>query len=61
MVLWGKKGYCPACVVNISIGLKKDFHPNQHPVIAQYDVWIDTLAESHDPILAGEAFWQAGK
>ncbi len=40
---------------------KKDFHPNQHPVIEQYDVWIDTLAESHDPILAGEAFWQAGK
>ena len=38
---------------------KKDFHPNQHPVIHQYHVWIDTLEQTHDPIAAGEAFWQA--
>lgn len=38
---------------------KKDFHPNQHPVIRQYQTWIDTLAETNDPIQAGEAFWQA--
>ena len=39
----------------------KDFHPNQHPVIAQYDVWVKTLEETGDPIAAGEAFWQAAK
>lgn len=39
---------------------KPNFHPSQHPVIAQYDVWVNTLAETNDPILAGEAFWQAG-
>jgi len=39
----------------------KDFHPNQHPIIAQYDVWVKTLAETGDPIAAGEAFWQAAK
>ncbi len=40
---------------------KKDFHPSQHPVIAQYDVWINTLNETGDPIQTGEAFWQAAK
>ncbi len=38
---------------------KADFHPSQHPVIHQYQVWVDTLAETDDPIAAGEAFWQA--
>ena len=40
---------------------KKDFHPSQHPIIAQYDVWVKTLAETNDPIQAGEAFWQAAR
>lgn len=35
------------------------FHPNQHAVIQQYQTWLDTLAETQDPILAGQAFWQA--
>ncbi|MBU3847788.1 MAG: metal-dependent hydrolase [Candidatus Acinetobacter avistercoris] len=39
---------------------KKDFHPSQHPIIRQYQTWIDHLEETGDPILAGEAFWQAG-
>ena len=38
-----------------------NFHPSQHPVIAQYDVWVKTLEETGDPIAAGEAFWQAAK
>lgn len=40
---------------------KKDFHPSQHPIIAQYDVWVKTLADTNDPFQAGEAFWQAAK
>lgn len=36
---------------------KADFHPRQHPVIAQYDIWVDVLAQTNDPIQAGEAFW----
>ena len=36
---------------------KPNFHPSQHPIIAQYDVWIETLATTQDPIQAGEAFW----
>ena len=40
---------------------KKDFHPSQHPIISQYEIWIKTLEETGDPIQAGEAFWQAAK
>lgn len=39
---------------------KPDFHPSQHPIIRQYQTWVDTLAQTGDPILAGDAFWQAG-
>lgn len=39
---------------------KPDFHPSQHPIIRQYQTWVDTLEKTGDPILAGEAFWQAG-
>ena len=39
---------------------KPDFHPSQHPIIRQYQTWVDTLEETGDPILAGEAFWKAG-
>ncbi|SPL71606.1 metal-dependent hydrolase [Acinetobacter stercoris] len=38
---------------------KADFHPSQHAVIQQYPTWVETLAKTGDPILAGEAFWQA--
>lgn len=38
---------------------KPDFHPNQHPIIRQYPVWVETMETTNDPIVAGEAFWQA--
>lgn len=40
---------------------KPNFHPSQHPIIQQYDVWVDTLESTNDPIAAGEAFWQAAR
>lgn len=40
---------------------KPDFHPSQHPLIAQYEVWVQALQENGDPIQAGEAFWQAAR
>ncbi|MDK1685049.1 metal-dependent hydrolase [Acinetobacter terrestris] len=40
---------------------KPEFHPSQHPIIAQYDIWIEKLAETGDPIQAGEAFWAYGR
>lgn len=58
---FGKNGTLTRMSQQYRNWFKKDFHPSQHPVIAQYDVWINTLAETNDPIQAGEAFWQAAK
>jgi predicted metal-dependent hydrolase len=40
---------------------RPDFHPWQTPAVAQYQVWLETCAQTGDPITAGEAFHQAGK
>ena len=57
---FGRNGILTVKRAQYSDWFKHDFHPNQHPIIRQYDVWIDTLAKTNDPIAAGEAFWQAG-
>ena len=59
--LFGRNGTLTRMGPQYRDWFKKDFHPSQHPVIAQYDVWVKTLAETNDPIQAGEAFWQAAK
>lgn len=59
--LFGKQGKLRKMQSQYRDWFKPDFHPSQHPIIAQYDVWLDTLAQTGDPIQSGEAFWQAGK
>ena len=59
--LFGKKGVLKRMATPYMDWFKQDFHPSQHPIIAQYPVWINTLAQTNDPIAAGEAFWQAAK
>ena len=59
--LFGKRGKLSKMQSQYRDWFKLDFHPSQHPIIAQYDVWLETLAQTGDPIQAGEAFWQAGK
>ena len=59
--LFGKQGKLRKMQSQYRDWFKPDLHPSQHPIIAQYDVWLDTLAQTGDPIQAGEAFWQAGK
>lgn len=59
--LFGKKGVLRRMSGQYSDWFKKDFHPSQHPIIAQYPTWIDTLEKTSDPIAAGEAFWQAAQ
>lgn len=59
--LFGKQGKLRKMQSQYRDWFKPDFHPSQHPIIAQYDVWLETLAQTCDPIQAGEAFWQAGK
>ncbi len=56
----GRKGILTAMKKEYLDWYKSDFHPSQHPVIHQYDVWVKTYEETGDPILAGQAFWEAG-
>lgn len=58
---FGRQGILPKMNRPFMSWFKRDFHPSQHPVIAQYDVWIEILEKTNDPIQAGEAFWQAGR
>jgi predicted metal-dependent hydrolase len=59
--LFGKNGILSPMKQAYRDWFKKDFHPSQHAVVAQYPVWLKTLAETGDPIQAGQAFWEAGK
>lgn len=54
----GKKGKLSKMKSEYLDWFKADFHPSQHPIITQYDVWIENLAKTQDPIQAGDAFWQ---
>ena len=57
----GRKGKLTAMRSAYMDWFKADFHPSQHPIIANYDVWVKTLAETQDPIQAGDALWQAAQ
>lgn len=57
--LLGSKGILSAKKAEYLDWYKADFHPNQHPVIAQYSVWVDALKHSQDPIFAGDALWNS--
>lgn len=59
--LFGARGILAPMGKPILKWYKKGFHPNDLPVIAQYQVWLDTYARTQDPIAAGEAFWAAGR
>lgn len=58
--LLGQKGILTLKKQDYLDWFKPNFHPSQHPIIRQYQTWVDMLEETGDPILAGEAFWQAG-
>ena len=57
---FGKKGILTAMKGQYLDWFDEDFHPNQHPIIRQYPVWVETMEKTGDAILAGDAFWQAG-
>ncbi|WP_374664606.1 metal-dependent hydrolase [Acinetobacter sp.] len=58
---FGKKGVLSRMRQQYLDWFNPSFHPSQHPIIAQYDVWVKTLEETGDPIQAGDAFWQAAQ
>ena len=57
--LFGKQGVLSVMRKPYLDWFKRDFHPSQHPVIAQYPVWLKVMQETGDPIKAGEALWEA--
>jgi predicted metal-dependent hydrolase len=59
--IFGPKGFMTSNIPLILDGFKKNFHPTQHPIIAQYEVWLQAMEETNDPIYAGNKFWEAGK
>lgn len=59
--VWAKHGVLSASSKPYRAWFRRNFHPSQHPVIAQYPVWLNTLKETGDPVKAGEAFWAAGQ
>ena len=58
---FGKQGKLSKMKEQYLDWFKTDFHPSQHPIIQQYDVWIDTLQQTQDPIQAGDAFWATAR
>lgn len=58
--LFGRKGVLSSMRKPYMDWFKRDFHPNQHPVLAQYPVWLETMEKTGDPIAAGQALWEAG-
>lgn len=55
---FGKQGKLSVMHRQYMNWFNQDFHPSQQPIIRQYQTWLDALATTHDPIQAGEAFWQ---
>ncbi len=58
--IFGRKGLLAPMTKSWLDYFRPSFHPWQHPAIAQYQVWLDTFAQTGDPITASEAFHQAG-
>lgn len=59
--LLGRKGLLTPMRKPFMQWFRRDFHPNDIPMVAQYPVWVQVFAETGNPLLAGEAFWAAGK
>ena len=57
--LFGRQGVLSVMKKPYLSWFKRDFHPSQHPVIAQYPVWLKVMEETGDPIKAGQALWEA--
>jgi predicted metal-dependent hydrolase len=59
--VFGRKGLFAPMAMHWFCYFRPNFHPWQSPPIDQHQVWINTFAQTGDPIAAGEAFHQAGK
>lgn len=58
--LYGINGLFSKNLFKLLAYFKPGFHPWQHAVIHSYPVWIKAFAETQDPMVAGDALFQAG-
>ena len=56
---FGRKGTLTRMGQPYKDWFKRDFHPSQHPVVQNYDIWLKVYNETKDPIQAANAFWEA--
>ena len=59
--VYGPKGLFSRSTLKLMAYFKPGFHPWQHQVIHSYPVWIKSYEESGDPMVAGDALYQAAR
>jgi predicted metal-dependent hydrolase len=59
--LFGRTGILASMKKPFLDWFRRDFHPDDHAMIAQYPVWLQVFEQTQDPLQAGEAFWAAGR
>jgi uncharacterized protein len=58
-LLGPRKGVFTKMLPSLLAYYKPSFHPNQQPIVHNYDAWVSAYDRSGDPLIAGEAFFQA--
>jgi uncharacterized protein len=59
--VYGPNGLFSRSTLKLMAYFKPGFHPWQHKVIHSYPVWIKSYEESGDPMVAGDALYQAAR
>jgi hypothetical protein len=59
--VYGPNGLFSRSTLKLLAYFKPGFHPWQHKVIHSYPVWIKSYEESGDPMVAGDALYQAAR
>jgi uncharacterized protein len=59
--VYGPKGLFSRSTLKLMDYFRPGFHPWQHEVIHSYPVWVKSYEESGDPMVAGDALFQAAR
>jgi len=59
--VYGPKGLFSRSTLKLLDYFRPGFHPWQHQVIHSYPVWVKSFEQSGDPMVAGDALFQAAR